>query len=161
MTTDSENGHLPATPLEIELTDRQRAAHKFGSGVQRRRCNRLAACGRKSQGARRGNRTRTARATCSRNPYNAASGPEGSRLWYAHPNKSLKMLTDAVWEDYGNEGDCPVERYPEFRQLDDLISTTAWGADAREEFFRRWAIVEKATTKRFEVNSFAELAHLA
>ncbi len=77
------------------------------------------------------------------------------------PEESLQLLTDAVWEAYGNEGDCPTERYPEFRQLDDLISTTAWGGDAREEFFRRWAIVEKATTKRFEVNSFAELAHLA
>ena len=77
------------------------------------------------------------------------------------PEESLKLLTDAVWQAYGNGGDCPPERYPEFRQIDDLISTTAWGADAREEFFRRWAIVEKATTKRFEVNSFAELAHLA
>ena len=77
------------------------------------------------------------------------------------PEESLKLLTVAVWEAYGNESDCPPERYPEFRQLDDLISTTAWGADAREEFFRRWAIVEKTTTKRFEVNSFAELAHLA
>ena len=54
------------------------------------------------------------------------------------------------------------DKYPEFRQLDDLISTTAWGTEAREEFFRRWAIVEKATDKTFDgVGSFAQLAHLA
>ena len=76
--------------------------------------------------------------------------------------ESLKLLTDAVWESDGNKGDCPSEKVPEFRQLDDLLSTTAWGAEAREEFFRRWIIVEKATDKSFEVmsGSFAQLAHL-
>ena len=72
----------------------------------------------------------------------------------------LEILTDAVWKANGNEGKCPPEKYPEFRQLDDLISTTAWGTEAREEFFRRWTIVEKATDKSFEVSSFAQLAHL-
>ena len=76
------------------------------------------------------------------------------------PEESLKLLTDAVWKAYGNEGDCPPEKYLEFRQLDDLISTTAWGDDARNEFFRRWVIVEKMCDKSFEVNSFAQLAHL-
>ena len=48
-----------------------------------------------------------------------------------------------------------------FRQLDDLISTTAWGEDARSEFFRRWMTVEKATDKTFDgVGSIAQLAHL-
>ena len=76
-------------------------------------------------------------------------------------DESLKLLTEAVWEAYGNEGDCPPGKYLEFRQLDDLISTTAWGDDARTEFFQRWTIVEKTANKRFEVGSFAELAHLA
>ena len=74
--------------------------------------------------------------------------------------KALRLLADAVWKTYASEGDCPPDKYPEFRQLDDLISTTAWGTEARDEFFSRWSIVEKATTRRFEVNSFAELAHL-
>ena len=76
------------------------------------------------------------------------------------PEESLKLLTESVWKAYGGEGHCPPDKYPEFRQLDDLISTTAWGTEARDEFFSRWSIVEKATTKRFEVNSFAELSHL-
>ena len=71
----------------------------------------------------------------------------------------LRVLSIAVWEA-DNAGDCPPEKCPDFRQLDDLISTTAWGAEARGEFFSRWSIVEKATTRRFEVNSFAELVHL-
>ena len=74
--------------------------------------------------------------------------------------EELRLLTVAVWGANGNEGDCPREKMPTFRQLDDLISITAWGTEAREEFFSRWAIVEKATDKRFEVGSFAELAHL-
>ena len=73
---------------------------------------------------------------------------------------SLKLLTDVVWQADGNEVDCPPEKQPQFRQLDDLISTTAWGTEAREEFFRRWVIVEKATDKSFEVSSFAQLAHM-
>ena len=56
----------------------------------------------------------------------------------------LRLLTLAVWKaNDANDGDCPPERIPTFRQLDDLISTTAWGEDARSEFFRRWVIVEK------------------
>ena len=74
--------------------------------------------------------------------------------------ESLKLLADAVWQTTGNDGECPPERYPAFRQLDDLITTTAWGTESREEFFRRWVIVERATNRRFEVGSFAELAHL-
>ena len=74
--------------------------------------------------------------------------------------ESLSLLIDAVWRGDGNDGDCPLDKRPRFRQLDDLISTTAWGTEAREEFFRRWTNVEKATDKSFEVNSFAELAHM-
>ena len=73
---------------------------------------------------------------------------------------SLNMLTTAVWQANGNEGICPREKYPTFRQLDDLITTTAWGSEAREEFFQRWKLVERAVSKPFEVASFAELAHL-
>ena len=31
MTTDNQNGHLPATPIEVEPTDRQRAAHELAA----------------------------------------------------------------------------------------------------------------------------------
>ena len=74
----------------------------------------------------------------------------------------LQELSEAVWQIMGgNTSTCPPEKIPTFRQLDDLISTTAWGDDAREEFFRRWIIVEKATDKTFDgVGSFAQLAHL-
>ena len=55
--------------------------------------------------------------------------------------ESLRLLTLAVWNaSDDNDGDCPPEKVPVFRQLDDLISTTAWGEDARSEFFRRWMI---------------------
>ena len=75
--------------------------------------------------------------------------------------ESLRLLAVAVWnQDEDSDGECPEEKIPTFRQLDDLISTTAWGEDARSEFFRRWVIVEKATEKSFEVSSIAELAHL-
>ena len=73
---------------------------------------------------------------------------------------SMNMLTEAVWKSNGNEGSCPLEKYPTFRQLDNLITTTAWGLEAREEFARRWHKVEQTTARTFEVGSFAELAHL-
>ena len=74
--------------------------------------------------------------------------------------RSLNMLTNSVWRANGNDEACPRQKYPTFRQLDDLITTTAWGSEAREEFFQRWKIVERASDKSFEVASFAELAHL-
>ena len=77
------------------------------------------------------------------------------------PNESLAHLTQAVWKAYGNEDDCPSEKIPSFSQLDDLITTTAWGAEARTEFSQRWRAVEVVTKTRFEAGSFAELAHLA
>ena len=78
------------------------------------------------------------------------------------PEENLALLTQAVWEQMGGHTDqCPPDKIPTFRQLDDLISTTAWGAQARNEFFLRWVIVEKTADRRFEVGSFAELAHLA
>ena len=77
------------------------------------------------------------------------------------PEQNLALLTDAVWRQMGGHIDqCPPEKIPTFRQLDDLISTTAWGEDARREFFLRWIRVENASDKSFEVNSFAQLAHL-
>ena len=74
--------------------------------------------------------------------------------------KALVMLNEAVWEAGGNDGACPPEKIPTFRRLDDIITTTAWAAEARDEFFIRWTAVESISDKRFEVNSFAELAHL-
>ena len=74
--------------------------------------------------------------------------------------QSLNMLSESVWRANGNEGVCPLHKHPTFRQLDDLITTTAWGSEAREEFVRRWKIVEQASDKSFKVASFAELAHL-
>ena len=65
-----------------------------------------------------------------------------------------------MWERSGNEGGCPAGKYPTFRQLEDLITTTAWGSEAREEFFHRWIVVERATEKRFEAGTFAEMSHL-
>ena len=73
---------------------------------------------------------------------------------------SLRELTQAVWKSSGYDGECPPAKHPTFRQLEDVITTTAWGSEAREEFFRRWQIVERATSRTFEVSSFAELAHL-
>ena len=74
---------------------------------------------------------------------------------------SLRLLTIAVWNNYGSGGDCPPDKYPEFRQLDDLIFTTAWGTEARDEFFSRWSIVEKISNRTFDgVGSFAQLAYL-
>ena len=63
---------------------------------------------------------------------------------------SLKMLTDAVWRSTGNEGACPPDKYPTFRQLDDLITTTAWGSEAREEFFHRWQALEPSVNATIE-----------
>ena len=76
--------------------------------------------------------------------------------------EALRLLTFAVWNaNEDNDGDCPPEKIPTFRQIDDLISTTAWGAEARNEFFRRWVMVEKISDKSFDgVSSFAQLAHL-
>ena len=78
------------------------------------------------------------------------------------PEENLALLTQAVWEQMGGRTDqCPPDKIPTFRQLDDLISTTAWGAEARNEFFLRWIAVEKICDKRFDgINSIAELAHL-
>ena len=75
--------------------------------------------------------------------------------------ESLKLLTQAVWQSGGNESDCPPDKYPTFRQLDDLITTTAWGSEAREEFFHRWQALEPSGNATIESGgSFSELAHL-
>ena len=74
--------------------------------------------------------------------------------------EGLRVLTDAVWKAAGNDGECPPDMLPTFRQLDALIGTTAWGSEARDMFYRRWIIVEESTEKRFEVSSFSELAYL-
>ena len=51
--------------------------------------------------------------------------------------ESLALLTDTVWRVLGgNDTPCPPEKVPAFRQLDDLISTTAWGTEARDAPFR-------------------------
>ena len=78
------------------------------------------------------------------------------------PDESLAALTQTVWKKRGGHTDrCPPEKVPTYSQLDDLISTTAWGEEAREDFFRRWIIVEKACDKTFDgIGSIAQLAHL-
>ena len=54
-----------------------------------------------------------------------------------------------------------ADKYPTFRQLDDLITTTAWGSEAREEFFHRWQELEPSDNATIESGgSFSELAHL-
>ena len=74
---------------------------------------------------------------------------------------SLRMLTQAVWKRQGNDDPCPDGKYPTFRQLDDLITTTAWGLEAREEFFLRWQTLQPDHHATIEVGgSISELAHL-
>ena len=73
----------------------------------------------------------------------------------------LRQLTQAVWRVNDNEGTCPDDKYPSFSQLDDLITTTAWGNEAREEFFRRWQTLDPADdTTVPRGGSISELAHL-
>ena len=60
----------------------------------------------------------------------------------------------------GNESPCPPEKIPTFRQIDDLISTTAWGAEARNEFFRRWIIVEKISNKSSMMSAASRSSHI-
>ena len=75
--------------------------------------------------------------------------------------ESLKLLTEAVWRSVGAGGACPPDKYPTFRQLDDLITTTAWGSEAREEFFQRWQSLSPSHNATIESGgSFSELAHL-
>ena len=92
--------------------------------------------------------------------YSPNLGDSNSEAEIHDSQASLRLLTEAVWKRQGNDGECPPDKYPSFRQLDDLITTTAWGSEAREEFASRWHIVEASTRKTFEVGSFAELAHL-
>ncbi len=74
---------------------------------------------------------------------------------------ALHNLTEAVWKANGNEGQCPPSKYPTFRQLDDLITTTAWGSEAREEFFHRWQALDPGDDATIESGgSISELAHL-
>ena len=52
--------------------------------------------------------------------------------------QQLPQFTDFAWRIMGGDNSpCPPERIPTYRQLDDPISTTAWGTETREEFFRR------------------------
>ena len=75
-------------------------------------------------------------------------------------HESLRILTRAVWQSNGNDKPCPPERYPTFKQLDDLITTTAWGSSARDEFFERWQSLEPPDDATIESGgSFSELAH--
>lgn len=88
------------------------------------------------------------------------SGGEGYRMTESS-QQALQALTQAVWRSSGNEGECPPDKYPVFRQLDDLITTTAWGSEAREEFFVRWQALEPDHSATVEVGgSISELAHL-
>ena len=74
--------------------------------------------------------------------------------------EELRLLTEAVWRATGNDGVCPPHMLPSFRQLDDLITTTAWGSAAREEFFLRWHALEPLSKTKVETDgSISELAH--
>ncbi len=79
---------------------------------------------------------------------------------FSSTQEALRSLAEAVWRSNGQDGDFPPDRCPTFRQLDNLITTTAWGSEAREQFANRWHAVEAATDRTFEVSRFAELAHL-
>ena len=73
----------------------------------------------------------------------------------------LRDLSVAVWQAGGNRGECPLDKIPTFQRLDELITTTAWGAEAREEFFKRWQSLNPDHTATVETGgSFSELAHL-
>ena len=75
--------------------------------------------------------------------------------------EALRMLTQAVWKANSNEGECPADKFPSFQKLDELITTTAWGSEAREEFFQRWQALEPSSEATIETGgSFSELAHL-
>lgn len=78
------------------------------------------------------------------------------------PEENLVLLTDAVWRQLGgNDSPCPPEKVPTFNQIDDVITTTAWATDARNEFFQRLSAVDALSNRTFDgVGSFAQLAHL-
>ncbi len=93
--------------------------------------------------------------------YNEKPGNANSGGIVKHDSQSsLRMLSEAVWKRQGNDSPCPDEKYPSFRQLDDLITTTAWGSEAREEFFQRWQALEPSNDDVIKGGSFSELAHL-
>ena len=94
--------------------------------------------------------------------YSPNAGDSNSESPAPHDNQaSLRLLTEAVWKHHGNDGNCPPDKYPSFRQLDELITTTAWGSEAREEFFLRWQTLEPSSEATIETGgSFSELAHV-
>ena len=79
------------------------------------------------------------------------------------PERALAELTQGVWEIKGGHTDrCPPEQIPTFSQLDDVITATAWAADARLEFNQRWSAVKELSQSKFDgVDSFALLTHMA
>ena len=79
------------------------------------------------------------------------------------PERALAELTQMVWEIRGGHTDrCPPEQIPTFSQLDNLITATAWAADARLEFNQRWSAVKELSQSKFDaVDSFALLTHMA
>ena len=79
------------------------------------------------------------------------------------PETILAELTQMVWEIRGGHTDrCPPEQIPTFSQLDDVITATAWAADARLEFTQRWNAVKELSQSKFDaVDSFALLTHMA
>ena len=90
----------------------------------------------------------------------ATQGEPARRVQPNSSHRALMGLTQAVWSARGDEGECPPDKYPSFRQLDDLITTTAWGSEAREEFFQRWQALGPADDDVIKGGSFSELAHL-
>ena len=79
------------------------------------------------------------------------------------PETIIAELTQMVWKIRGGHTDrCPPEQIPTFSQLDDVITATAWAADARLEFTQRWSAVKEVSKAKFDgVDSFALLTHMA
>ena len=62
------------------------------------------------------------------------------------PETIIAELTQMVWKIRGGHTDrCPPEQIPSFSQLDDVITATAWAADARLEFTQRWSAVKEVS----------------
>ena len=79
------------------------------------------------------------------------------------PEMILAQLTRAVWKQMGGHTEpCPPDMFPTFRDLDRIITATAWAADARLEFNQRWEAVEEMSKRTFDgIGSFAQLTHMA
>ena len=57
-------------------------------------------------------------------------------------DNELAVLASSVWSILGKQTDAlPPSMLPTYEDLDDLLSTTAWGDVGREKFLQRWLII--------------------